>query len=628
MKKITLLDRLRYAFDNTLSKGPVALVGWLLVLSLLLIVLSTAAIWAVGVSPDSDLGRLFWTNMMQTLDPGAIDADAGSWTFLLIMLGVTFGGIFVTSTLIGILTTGIEERIDSLRKGRSRVIESNHTVILGWSEQIFSIISELVVANANRRKSCIVIMAEQDKVEMEDEIREKVGSTGHSRIVCRTGNPIDLNDLGLVSLQTARSIIILPNESGDPDSGVIKALLAITNHPARRPEPYHISTEIRDPRNIQVARMVGGDEVELVPIGDLISRIIAQTCRQSGLSTVYTELLDFDNDEIYFQPESALVGKTFGQALLAYEDSAVIGLWSPGNPPSLNPPMDTPILEGDRLIVISEDDDTIQLSGKGDLDIQTAAIATRREKAQVPEHTLILGWNRRVPLIIRELDAYVAPGSTVHVVADLDRETEIARCCKSLKNQALSFQQADTTSRLVLDELSAEDYNHVIILCYLDTLSSQEADARTLITLLHLRDIADRSQRSFSVVSEMLNIDNRNLAESTRADDFIVSDRLISLLLSQVSEHKALNAVFADIFDPDGSEIYLKPASDYVLLDRPVNFYTVVESARRQGQVAFGYRIAAHAADASRDYGVVVNPDKSDWISFHEGDKIVVLAED
>ena len=46
--------------------------------------------------------------------------------------------------------------------------------------------------------------------------------------------------------------------------------------------------------------MVGRDEAQLVLAGDLIARITAQTCRQSGLSVVYTELLDFGGDEIYF----------------------------------------------------------------------------------------------------------------------------------------------------------------------------------------------------------------------------------------------------------------------------------------------------------------------------------------
>ena len=62
----------------------------------------------------------------------------------------------------------------------------------------------------------------------------------------------------------------------------------------------------------------------------------------------------------------------------------------------------------------------------------------------------------------------------------------------------------------------------------------------------------------------MLDVRNRELAEVTQADDFIVSDKLISLMLAQVSENKDLNAVFDDLFDPDGSEIYLKPAADYV----------------------------------------------------------------
>ena len=91
------------------------------------------------------------------------------------------------------------------------------------------------------------------------------------------------------------------------------------------------------------------------------------------------------------------------------------------------------------------------------------------------------------------------------------------------------------------------------------------------MTLLHLRDIADRKGVDLSIVSEMLDVRNRHLAEVTRADDFIVSDRIVSLMLAQISENKALNAVFADLFDPEGSEIYLKPAGDYVALDTPVD---------------------------------------------------------
>jgi voltage-gated potassium channel Kch len=628
MKKVSWIDRLRYGFDNTLSRGPVGLIGWLALLSLILVLISAVTLWKLGGSRSSLLDQV-WRAMMQTLDPSGIDRAEGNWSFLLIMLLVTFGGIFITSTLIGILTAGIEERIDALRRGRSRVIETGHTVILGWSEQVYPIISELIVANANQRRSTIVLMGKKDKVEMENEIREKIGATGRTRIVCRTGDPIDLDDLAILSLPTSRSIIILSPRTEDPDSRVIKTMLAITNSPTRRNEPYHIVAEIRDPNNLEAARIVGQDEVELVQVGDLIARVIAQTCRQSGLSIVYTELLDFSGDEIYFQCEPSLEGKTYGEALLAYEDSAVIGVRTRERRPTLNPPMETILRPGDEIVAISQDDDTIVLSGKAQLGIQTDAIQTHLPSKQLPEHTLILGWNWRAPLIINELDHYVEPGSTVKVMASFpEGETVIAHQCTDLQNQSVTFMRGDTTDRRTLDDLDPESYDHVIVLCYSDLFPPQQADSYTLITLLHLRDIAERSDRPFSIVSEMMDIRNRNLAEVARADDFIVSDRLVSLMLSQVSEHKALNAVFADIFDPDGSEIYLKPIGDYVQLGRPLNFYTAVEAACLRGETAFGYRLQTYAEDKERAYGVLINPDKSELVTFKAEDRIIVLAKD
>lgn len=632
MGNVPFRDRLRYAFDNTMARGPIALIGWLAGLSLAVIVVAGGVISLTSIRPGNEGGRLgfceaAWQSLMRTFDAGTMGADEG-WGYRLVMLVVTLGGIFVISTLIGVLTAGVEGKLEELRKGRSRVIEANHTVILGWTEQIFSVVSELIVANANQRRPCIVILGEKDKLEMEDELRERVGRTGRTRVVCRTGSPIEMADLEIVSLQTARSIIILSPEEGDPDSQVIKTTLAITNNPDRRPEPYHIVAEIRDPKNMEVAKLVGKDEVELVLTGHLVSRIIAQTCRQSGLSIVYTELLDFGGDEIYFKKEPALVGKTLGEALLAYEDSAIIGLCSQGGAPRLNPPLDTRIQPGDQLIAISADDDTVLLSGKADLGIAPEAIHNASRPEPVPERTLIMGWNWRGGAVINELDNYVAAGSQVTVVADTPSTAEdLARYCTALAHQQVTFQEGDTTDRRTLDKLAIDTYDHVILLCY-DSLDPQEADARTLITLLHLRDTAERMKHPFSIVSEMLDIRNRNLAEVTRADDFIVSDKLISLMLAQVSENKALNAVLADIFDPEGSEIYLKPMGHYVASGRPVNFYTVVESARRRGEIAIGYRLHALAGDTARAYGVVVNPDKSAQVSFGEKDKVIVIAED
>jgi len=294
---------------------------------------------------------------------------------------------------------------------------------------------------------------------------------------------------------------------------------------------------------------------------------------------------------------------------------------------TLLPPLDSRIESGDTIIAISEDDDTIRLSGSTPL-IDADAIQQLSAAPARPERTLILGWNRRATTIINELDNYVAPGSEVLVVTDAVLvESAITEHCPDLANLNVSVQDSRTTDRRVLDALDVTSYDHVITLSSSDVMTPQEADALTLITLLHLRDIGDKTGRDLSIVSEMLDLRNRELAEVTRADDFIVSDRLISLLLSQVSENRSLMAVFDDLFDPEGAEIYLKPATDYVRPGQPVSFYTLVEAARRRGEIAIGYRQAAASTDASRSYGVVVNPAKSARVSFTAEDRIIVLAE-
>jgi hypothetical protein len=125
----------------------------------------------------------------------------------------------------------------------------------------------------------------------------------------------------------------------------------------------------------------------------------------------------------------------------------------------------------------------------------------------------------------------------------------------------------------------------------------------------------------------MLDLRNRELAEATQVDDFIVSEHLISLMMAQLSENAELFGVFTDIFDPEGAEIYLKPVVDYVVTGEPVNFYTVAEAARRRGETALGYRITTEANDAGKSYGVHTNPKKSERVNFSSEDKIIVIAE-
>lgn len=629
--KAGFLERCRYQIDNLFSKGTGALIAGLAVLSIAIIAFTALVLvlsgYAPGDGPRVSFVEGVWLSLMRTLDAGTMGGDEG-WGFRIIMFVLpTLGGVFIISTLIGVLTSGVEGKLDELRKGRSRVIESSHTVVLGWSDQIYTIISELVIANENQPKSCIVILADQDKVEMEDRVLAKAGNTGKTRLVCRSGNPMDLADLSIASLDTAKSILVLSPDGADPDSQVIKIVLAITNRPGRREEPYHIVAELRDPKHLEIGKIVGKGEVAWVLVGDFVARVIAQTCRQSGLSVIYTELLDFNGDEVYFFKDASLVGKAYGETLNLFNKNAVMGIQPAGAQVRLNPPMDTVLAAGDQLVVIAKDDDKIFLDGKETIEDKLILVAG--VDGLQPERTLLLGWNWRGTSIIRQLDHYVAPGSEVVVLSNIaDVQDQIEQACVGLERQTIKILQGETTDRRTLDNLDVGSFDHIILLCYSETLDVQQADAQTLMTLLHLRDISEKNGFHYSIVSEMLDVRNRDLADVTRADDFIVSDKLVSLMMAQISENKHLDSVFGDLFDPEGSEVYLKPAGEYVALGQPVNFYTVVESARRRRETAIGYRIKALAKDVTKAYGVALNPVKSEPVTFGEEDRVIVLAND
>ena len=616
-------NKLKYRFDNLMSKGTGMLIATLAVITFLMITIISFIVWVTGSSNGTGFLTLFWMGVLRSIDSGAMGGDTGSFLFVGAMFVITLGGIFIFSILVGLLTTGISSKLESLQKGHSIVVESGHTVILGWSSQIFTILSELIEANSNHKNACIVIMSPTDKVEMDEAIRNRIPDTKTTRIVTRNGSAIDLNDLGLLSLHTAKSIIINEND----DANVIKTLLAVINTPSKRATPYQIVAVLREPKNVDVARIAARGQAEIILEDAIISRIIAQTCRQSGLSTVYTELLDFGGDEIYLRAFPELTGKTYGETLSLFETSSVIGLKSKDGV-KLNPPMDTVLRDGDELIAVTADDDTLLLNGTPAA-IDESMFSSMPPESAVPEQILILGWNENAPLIIQELDHYVANGSGITVVSDIaDAKLALRRLERGLDHANVKFVEEDITQRSTLDALLSSDYPHIILLSDRSQEDVQKADANTLITLLHLRNIAETTGKQFSIVSEMLDIRNRRLAEVAKVNDFIVSDTIISLLISQVSENNVLNAVFEDIFDADGSEIYLKPVEAYVRIGEPVSFYAVIEAARRKGETAFGYKIAAESESDQTSGGIHVNPAKSKPIRFEAGDRIIVAAED
>jgi len=628
-RKPTLGQRLSYAFDNTLTSGTKAIIVWLAIISTVLVLVFGVIYTLTGINMPENDGMGFmeaaWQSLMRSVDPGTVAGDEG-WSNRMLGLTITIGGIFIVGTLIGALTTGLDEKLNQLRKGRSLVLESDHTLILGWSDKIFHIINQLIIANSNQPRSRIVILSVRDKIAMEDELQARIKDLKTTRIICRTGSPLNLDDIALVNPDASKAIIILSPDTENPDTNVIKSVMALTNNPGRRPAPYHIVAEIENDENMEAANLVGEGEASYVRTSSMMARIAAQTCRQSGLSIVYSDILDYSGDEVYFKQETSLTGRTFKDAIFAYETSALIGLLRGADQAILiNPPMDTVLNSEDQIIAISNDDDTIVISGKNEFGLRENTELPAQLDPGKPEKNVLLGWNAKGLKIILELDEYVEPGSSVTVIAQAENlSNQLNELQSNLKNQTISFIDDDINKRSVLNQIDVAQ--NVIILSY-HNISSEEADAKTLIALLHLRNIAEKNNTEFNIVSEMIDDKNRELAVVAQADDFIISDNLVSLLLTQLSETPQLKQVFDQLFSADGSEIYLNPAAEYVEPGVEINFYSLLEAAAQRQEIAIGYRHIDQARQPEQNYGVRVNPVKSERFCLASGDRVIVLAD-
>ncbi|WP_030791105.1 CASTOR/POLLUX-related putative ion channel [Streptomyces sp. NRRL S-920] len=629
-------DRARYWFDSTLARGAAALVLWMALLCLAIVLPASAVLaWTDPDVPASLADRLaqVWRHTGRTLRLGGATGPPLRVAMSVLLALVT---LLYVSALVGLITAALTERLTALRRGRSTVLEAGHAVVLGWSEQVFTVVSELVAANANQRRAAVVVLADRDKTVMEEALHTKVGPLGRTRLICRSGPTTDPAVLPLTNPAEAGVVLVMPRDEPAADAEVVKTLLALRaalSEAATRPA---VVAAVRDDSYRLAAQLAAGPGSVILESDTVTARLIVQAARHPGLSLVHQELLDFAGDEFYLVAEPALAGRPFGDALLSYATSSAVGMMR-DDTPLLNPAPDTVIAPDDLLIVISRDDDTVWLDDCAEL-AEEAAMASGPPTPARAERVLLLGWNRRAPLMVDQLRRRSRPGSAVDVVTD-HGEATVGEVDEAVADSAgelsLTLHHGDVTRPETLRRLDLYSYDSVIVLGRDPApvpapalgQSPDDPDNRTLVTLLLLRRLEETSGRELPVVTELIDDRNRALAPIGPGADVIISGKFIGLLMAQISQNRHLAAVFEELFSADGTGVRLRPATDYVLPGSETPFATVVAAARRRRECAIGYRIHGDTSTAPR-YGVRINPPKDERRRWSAEDEVIVIGGD
>ncbi|KAK5841284.1 Ion channel CASTOR [Gossypium arboreum] len=651
-EKVSLNKQLEYRVDVLLSVHPYAKALALLVATLMLICLGGLALF--GVTDDS-LADCLWLSWTYVADSGN-HANSEGMGPRLVSVSISFGGMLIFAMMLGLVSDAISEKLDSLRKGRSEVVEQNHTLILGWSDKLGSLLNQLVIANESLGGGIVVVMAERDKEEMELDIAKMEFDFRGTSVICRSGSPLILADLKKVSVSKARAIVVLADDGNadQSDARALRTVLSLTG--VKEGLRGHIVVELSDLDNEVLVKLVGGELVETVVAHDVIGRLMIQCARQPGLAQIWEDILGFENCEFYIKRWPQLDGMQFEDVLISFPDAIPCGVKvaSRGGKIILNPEDSYVLQEGDEVLVIAEDDDTY---APGALPmVWRGSLAGDFIVPKLTEKILLCGWRRDMEDMIMVLDAFLAPGSELWMfneVVESERERKLidgGLDLSRLVNITLVHREGNAVIRRHLESLPLESFDSILILADESVEDSAiQADSRSLATLLLIRDIqakrlpyreamVTRGQRgSFSrgswigemqqasdrsvIISEILDPRTKNLLSMSKISDYVLSNELVSMALAMVAEDRQINDVLEELFAEEGNELHIRLAELYLHEGEEMSFYEIILRARQKREIVIGYRLE------NAERAVINPPNKNERRRWSVKDVFVVITE-
>jgi len=642
------MERIKYNFQKALAKGGFALFFSLIatfLLCFLVIVLFRFVLVAILPSSEDvfhDFSLHMWVTFLAMTDPGNMNQDNVSHLpFKVTAIMAGFLGVIIFSTLIAFITTILENNFERLRKGRNKFLEVNHTLILGWNEKVTDILTELIYANLSHPYASVVILSVENKEIIEDWVVKTLPNTQTTRIYITTGDCASLNELKRVNAAKAKSVIIIAN-CFDSDSEELKELSDIhamktilaLNACQGEDSKIPIVVEFFHTAKTELIHYFNIKRIVYVHNWSIMGKLLLQTSLTSGLVRVYDEIFSFRANEIYILPYR---GKAINFYELAYyyDEGIPLGIKDANGKITLKPDLDAVITIGQFLIILTKDDSTIK-ERKTKLPIESSIPFCNTPQFSTSKNILILGWHEIAYFFIKESQHRLPAGSSFTVVYK-ESLPLITKALKELQvlmpHIKIDFLQKDAFVFEEMEQLNPFEYDNIIILSQnLLEASPEKNDTISLMLLMMLLQIKKKQgikQLNTSIIAQVLESDNQDLIVQTEIDDFITSNKLTTKILAQLSENPNLKSLYEELFNDEGSEIYVKPLKLYTQESQITNvsFLTFMEIANQRNEICLGICQLKYLHDPSKNFGFELNPLKTKKFTLTKDDFLIVLAD-
>ncbi len=469
------------------------------------------------------------------------------------------------------------------------------------------IIEQLVLANAERAANTIVVLSPTDPTELRRSVNDVVPDHRRTRVVYRFGDPHVRADVALARVGEARGIIVLPEDDGD-DVSVAQTVLALRAELGGVPEVPMV-VEVTD--SVTAERLVNacGPNIHPFVAAEAVARVGAFALRQRGLNRVVTELTDFHGCDLHVTERPELLGVRFDQIVGRFSNARPLGIAHPDGRFDLDPAADAVLGDGDRLVLIAHDLERIEVA---DTPLRLhRGQPMELDAAAFEEHILVLGWNPFGPHLISGWAAATPPSSSVEIVVDpqLIEPTSVV-----VADLDIDLRVSPTAESVIPEP---ERPPTTIVALGYTSIDSADADARTMLDVMHLQRRYAHADPAPRVVVQMLDDEHAHLAVLDGPDDIVISSALGSQLMAQLIEQPERRAVLLELYG--GSTSIRMIRCDRLGLVGTVTLADIVTTAYAAGVLAIGWR---HVIDGS----VVLNAHIDTSVTLGDDDELVVVG--
>ena len=638
--------RLQYKFDYFMSQG-----GFSVFLALLsgffaaFVLMSIFRYIVELIFPNpyvENSSDLLWEVFVQLIGLEDTGKHANLGTKVVGVITI-FVGLVLFSSLVAFITQQFEDRIYLLRKGQSPVIEENHTLILGFNDRILDLIQELIIGNQSQ-DAAAVICSEEDKEQMDDFLRNNIDDRKTTKLITRNGSVTNINNLNKIGVQSAKSIVIL-NDANNSDSEefkalsdarVVKSILAIVaaNEELQLPP---IIGELHSKKYRIIAQNLAPQVVTIINEANILARILVQTSRHLGLASVYLDLVGFAGNEFYFyRPESGWCNLTFGELPFHFPQSMPLGLRFGDGNLRLNPKKDYKLASDDEIIVLARDYSAIKFEPKPVAQAQKNALNYRKKLERITEKHLLIGWNKKTAIALREYPNYLLSGSQITLaVSNLndEKKQKFQQIASANPDVKMQIREINIDLGEELKALNPWEFDSISILASRGK-NAEEIDANTLTTLLEIRQIFQDytnetgKEVNTDLIAEIIKSEDTDLIIKAGVKDCLLSNQIVSKILAQVSQETDVKLIFDELFSAEGSELNIKPISLYFPpehLDQ-LTFADCVFAAQARDELCIGVKTAT--TTKNQKFGLNLLPSLHQSFKLTPDDFLIVLAED